>query len=185
MTTKSRGYAFTQFDVDNKPDPHKLKCQYLIYQVERSPKSGNLHLQGFVYFRNPRSFNAVRKALSGAHIEPARHDQKAMNYCKKTESRVSKPVEWGTPPKKKGRPYGTSDPKTKIKSFRSVCHDYDFGGPNSIHSIIERQSKHMEDPYIVMLTDLMRFCHGVSQDGLGAAQAYHALEHPSRNFLSQ
>lgn len=60
------------------------KC---VFQLEIG-ESGNEHVQGAVYFKNPRTFSAVKKLFTGAHIEPARNWGAACNYCKKSETAV-------------------------------------------------------------------------------------------------
>ena len=62
---------------------------------ETAPTTGTLHLQGFVYFKNPRSETAVRKLLTGCHVEPQRGtNAQAAIYAKKEGDFE----EWGEAP---------------------------------------------------------------------------------------
>lgn len=50
--------------------------------------SGTKHLQGYIHFKNARSFEAVKKLLPRAHVEPQiATNEQAINYCKKPESK--------------------------------------------------------------------------------------------------
>lgn len=47
-------------------------------------ESGTPHLQGYARFKNPRTFNALRKAFLRAHIEPSKgNDEQNYAYCSK------------------------------------------------------------------------------------------------------
>lgn len=64
------------------------KARYLIYGIEVCPTTGREHLQGYVYFRNARTFRSVKKLLGNAHITKADGTvQENINYCSK-EGRV-------------------------------------------------------------------------------------------------
>lgn len=86
-SSRSRGWVFTLNNYTNE-DVVKLndiKSVYLIYGREIAPTTGTPHLQGYVYFQNAKSFNAVLKMLpKGIHLEPQNgtNDQ-AIEYCKK------------------------------------------------------------------------------------------------------
>jgi len=64
-----------------------LECAYICYQPERGER-GTPHLQGFVSFRNPRAFTAVRRIVDGWHVEPMRGTaEQCRAYCSKEETR--------------------------------------------------------------------------------------------------
>ena len=124
----SRAYCFTKFfDVDEYVSPlpfdddftpedfHRLLCDdwvldlpahfghpevsYCIAQVERSPETARLHVQGYCELRV-----AVRVAglctrvpsLLHCHVEARRGSREAArDYCRKEDSQVSGPVEHG------------------------------------------------------------------------------------------
>lgn len=60
----------------------------LIGQHEEGEQEGTLHIQLLINWKNPRSFNGVKKLFPRAHIEPAKHLVKAAKYCSKEETRV-------------------------------------------------------------------------------------------------
>lgn len=85
-----RGRSFV-FTVNNYTDADfqrlaTLDCKYLIVGREIAPTTGTPHLQGYVHFSNPRSFNAVRGLLpAGTHVEVARGSpQDNIVYCSKS-----------------------------------------------------------------------------------------------------
>lgn len=92
-TGKFRGYTFT---VNNylPEDEEKLRsfedCVYLIYAREVAPKTGTLHLQGYVYFKTQRYCGVLSRILpSGAHIEAAKgNPYQNRDYCKKSNAAI-------------------------------------------------------------------------------------------------
>lgn len=59
------------------------KLQYLLYGREVG-ENGTPHLQGYLYYKQPASFNIVKTALGRAHIEPCRGTaDDNITYCKK------------------------------------------------------------------------------------------------------
>lgn len=91
--SKSRAYCFT---LNNYTDLEytaiqEIDCRYLCVGREVGD-SGTPHLQGYIYFDNPRSFNSVKKLLGvRTHIEIAKGSPlQASNYCKKDGSFLEK-----------------------------------------------------------------------------------------------
>lgn len=87
--SRSRSYCFTinNYDAADEAAVKSLaSCsRYLVCGRERG-ESGTPHLQGYVYFDSARSFNAVKKSLSKAHIEVARGTAESNRaYCTKQE----------------------------------------------------------------------------------------------------
>lgn len=84
--TKSRAYVFTLNNYtleDEKYLQDVLQCQYIVYGREVAPTTGTPHLQGYVYFANPRGFEAIRK-LRKWSIQVAKADAlKNGEYTKK------------------------------------------------------------------------------------------------------
>lgn len=87
--SRSRSYCFTI----NNPDfgeSHKdlsawfqSNAQYVVMGIEVGA-SGTQHIQGYVYFANPRSFKSLKKIMPTAHIEVAKGTPlQASDYCKK------------------------------------------------------------------------------------------------------
>lgn len=84
---KSRKYCFTlnnytlneveQIIRDFGSDKYVIGC-------EIAPETSTPHLQGYLEFKNPRSFKSVKKLLPRAHIEKARGSTKQnYEYCTK------------------------------------------------------------------------------------------------------
>ena len=100
-TGTNRKWVFTLngiSGIDGVPDlwdPSKM--QHLVYQLERAPTTGMLHLQGAVHFLQPTRMGAAKALLGGesAHVEVCRNYLKAVEYCRKEESRVAGPWEHG------------------------------------------------------------------------------------------
>ena len=64
------------------------KISELIYQLEVGEKRRTPHLQGYIYFRNPRHLSAVIRLLKGCHIERAKSIFALKAYCSKVRSRA-------------------------------------------------------------------------------------------------
>lgn len=79
----ARAYVFTinNWTEEQYQALFELECLYLVVGEEVG-EQGTPHLQGYVYFKNARRFNAVRKLIPG-HIEKAVTTKEAIEYCKK------------------------------------------------------------------------------------------------------
>lgn len=93
LKKRSRGWVFTL----NNPTEDcffKLHClidkvRYIVYGDEFSPDTGTYHLQGFVYFDNPRTGHCLKKHIPRAHFAKQRGTcREASEYCKKEGSYV-------------------------------------------------------------------------------------------------
>jgi hypothetical protein len=93
---------------------------YSIYQLEKAPTTGKAHLQGYVHYKNPRSFAAVKKLCPSAHLEIAKGSaQDNRKYCSKAESQLLGPWESGELPKP-GRRSDMYPKYTKIEFFTFI-----------------------------------------------------------------
>lgn len=96
----------------NNPVPHPLeviaRCsngvyvrtgtvRYICFQLEEGD-SGTRHWQGYIQFLKPIGLRLVGRLLGGnPHIEVQRGSNvQARDYCKKIDSRIEGPWEWGT-----------------------------------------------------------------------------------------
>lgn len=121
---RSRGWMVTDFHplrvLDAANWPVLPGEQFAAWQVEKCPTSGRLHIQAYVYFRNPRTFDSVRSFFStvvvpatvqptdhvevshtthhAPHIERARCVKRAIEYCQKEETRQEGPWSRGEQP---------------------------------------------------------------------------------------
>jgi len=74
---------------------------YLLYQLERGEADGRLHYQGCLARAQKSSLAQVKRELGveHAHLEACRNWAKAVAYCKKEETRVEGPWEFGELPR--------------------------------------------------------------------------------------
>lgn len=91
--TKARCYSitinnYTDEDLKNL-DVIKNSCKSYGWQSEIG-KDGTPHLQGYLYFKNAKSFKVLKKILPRAHIEIARNYLALKNYVKKAETHDGK-----------------------------------------------------------------------------------------------
>jgi len=95
----SRNYCFTSYLV---PTPDKEFIQYMIYQMEKCPTTQKEHYQGYVEFTKPFKMAGVKKLFKDntIHLEKRRGtQQQAIDYCRKLQSRMGEPVQFGDPAK--------------------------------------------------------------------------------------
>ena len=81
---QSASWCFTQFVKFNERDQEYVPrilwneeaMVYLIYQLEECPKSGRLHWQGYIQFKNRVRMQRVKQLLDldNVHLEIARGD---------------------------------------------------------------------------------------------------------------
>jgi len=92
---QSKAWTFTIFEYDDEGtfveqlQEKVSECSLLCFQEERSPTTGNTHLQGFVRFPTNRRFNAIKVWLNStsAHIEVAKGSSQAnLTYCTKDDT---------------------------------------------------------------------------------------------------
>ena len=68
-----------------------LATRYIVIGREICPKTQKKHLQGYVYFENPRSFKSVKKLFGNAHIERTKGTpEDNRDYCIKDGDFVEK-----------------------------------------------------------------------------------------------
>lgn len=92
---KYKDWCFTQ-NKDEEPKWNEEKMKYLIYQLEQAPTTGKLHYQGFVQLKTRTYLTGVKKLFPGANLRRRKGSVKqAMNYCRKAESRITMPKEYG------------------------------------------------------------------------------------------
>jgi len=85
MSGKSRSYCYTKnnYTPEEVEAIKKIDATYHVIGFEKG-ESGTPHLQGYIHFKNPRSFKAVHNELCKAHIEPTKGTpEQASEYSKK------------------------------------------------------------------------------------------------------
>jgi len=104
---RSRNWCFTYF-------PHKepvpapvfgVRMQFLIFQKEKCPSTGTIHLQGYVEFKESLRLTQVKTIMGHTtHLELRRGSQRqAIEYCKKIDTSVGESVEIFGKPMNQGR----------------------------------------------------------------------------------
>lgn len=80
-TKRYRSWCFTKYGDEPFYDESIMK--YLCYGIETCPTTGRLHYQSYVFFKNAKAFDPVRKLLD-AHVAPIRGTvQDNIKYCSK------------------------------------------------------------------------------------------------------
>lgn len=131
MSTKYRRLCFTwhlpeaRIGIDYTAVVSALKHRrYAVFQVEKAPSTGKLHVQGYIEFDQPTTIAAMQRVMPGVHVEKAVADSHAnIKYCTKLESRVDGPWELGTRPKARaisGGGSGQQGERTDISAFRDA-----------------------------------------------------------------
>lgn len=115
--TRTRSWCFTLNNpttliILDEDKVNKEKIGYLVYQKEIG-KKGTPHLQGHVYFANPKTMAGVKKSLrqlyegenfEALHLERCKGtSQENKDYCTKEDTRLEGPFEIGTCPKQGAR----------------------------------------------------------------------------------
>lgn len=71
---RSRGWCLTINNPEESDRPvfDEAKHTYIVYQFEYGDTEETLHIQGYVYYTHPQTFNRVKRDYPRAHIEKAR-----------------------------------------------------------------------------------------------------------------
>lgn len=106
----SRSFVFTQFGSEDIDLMTKYKhihsidnenVRYLVCQIEKTPSTSLLHIQGYIELHSSRRPNTIKELLNdnSAHIEYRKGSRdEARNYCMKLETRAHQneiPYEYG------------------------------------------------------------------------------------------
>jgi len=89
--TKVRSVCFTLFNyeplLERLRDYARIECEYMIFGYEVCPETNRPHLQGYIYWKNPRAYpnKFLRKLFPGIHDEVAMGSPaQNRDYCLKT-----------------------------------------------------------------------------------------------------
>jgi len=85
VAKRSRGFVFTcnNYTLEHEERVRKLVSRWLLYGREIG-ESGTPHLQGVIWFQNPRSLGSLIKKLPGFHLAVARGTaEENEEYCSK------------------------------------------------------------------------------------------------------
>ena len=73
--------------------------KYMVYQVERAPDTGKVHLQGFICFETGTRLSELKTLSPRAHWEGTNGSvEDNEKYCSKAESRIAGPWTFGQRP---------------------------------------------------------------------------------------
>jgi len=142
----ARHWCFTLFrpegweSIDGK-DPANLydpeNMTYIIYQIERSPETHNIHLQGYFSLKRKQRFTPVKRLFQSdkVHLEKCRATpQQNIDYCSKSESHIAGPWEYGKRPDDRGNVSALSYAVDDIQSGKSL-QDVAIANPTTwVHS---------------------------------------------------
>lgn len=90
----SRRYAFTCYRIETfVPATDKLtaKCHYAVWQTERCPTTGRVHIQGFIHMKSPQRYTAIQKLFGGPNMsffDARGTDEQNQTYCTKQRTRI-------------------------------------------------------------------------------------------------
>ena len=114
----SRNWLFTIFENEEEThwpsDPEANfyfqlfkpeEMTFMLFQMEKCPSTGKLHLQGYLQMKKKSRMNRVKSFLPrGTHLENMRGTvQEAIAYCSKEETRIAGPWNYGTRPTTQGQ----------------------------------------------------------------------------------
>lgn len=127
---RGRSYCFTwnnytpEGEDALRRDAKGQSIRYCCFGREKAPSTGTRHLQGVIYFRNPRKLHGVRRWFeriggNGVHIESMRGSlEQAIAYCRKEGDFW----ECGDPPKDAGsRVAAGKRERKRWAAIRSAC----------------------------------------------------------------
>lgn len=85
---RSRGWCFTDNEC-NEDVWTNAGAEYLVFGREVAPSTGHKHLQGYIYFKQPKGLKGMKKLHATAHFEPAKGTSKQnRDYCVKDNNFV-------------------------------------------------------------------------------------------------
>ncbi len=99
-----RNWCFTENDAERNLERFTAvfggtPVSYAVFQTERGGSTGREHLQGYIELEKPMRLSEVKKLLGSdtVHLESRRGNRvQARDYCRKSDSRINGPFEFGT-----------------------------------------------------------------------------------------
>lgn len=73
-------------------------ARYTVGQLEKGEETQHPHIQFYINFKGKQRLSFIKKLDSKVHAEPCKSEQASIDYCKKQETRVEGPIEFGEPP---------------------------------------------------------------------------------------
>lgn len=135
---------------------HNEHCAHTIFQLEKAPTTGQLHLQGYIRTDNAMAFNSVKIMIGGnAHLEKAHDTAASILYCQKESTRQQGPWEFGTAANAGKR----TDLEQLYKMIKNGKREIDIVDDNPKLARYEKQIKYMK--FLLMETVSDRTDSGV------------------------
>jgi len=72
MASRARGWCFTLNGPTGLEDYSQCGAEYAVVGLETAPTTGQVHHQGYMYFKQPVRFSAMQTKVPGAHLEVAK-----------------------------------------------------------------------------------------------------------------
>jgi len=71
-------------------------CSFTVFQLEKAPSTGQLHIQGFIHFKSSRKMSFVKNLIGNEpHCEVAHDVPASILYCQKSDTRIKGPWKYG------------------------------------------------------------------------------------------
>lgn len=114
---------------------------YVVCQLERAPATGQLHIQGYIHFPQPKTMSGVKKFCSNEqlHLEkPGGSPAQNKTYCTKEDTRVdgTEPFEHGELPQQGKR----TDIATFVSELTASSGSLDASNPEHLQHVLLRPS---------------------------------------------
>lgn len=100
--SKTRNFCFTTFNTELKLErvynDNESRIKFIVWQLESCPESKREHFQGYCELANPLSYAGIKRLFDDdtMHIEARKGTaSQAREYCRKEESRIDGPWEFG------------------------------------------------------------------------------------------
>ncbi len=96
---RSRGWCFTLNNPTDLQVPREWGGDYCVWQYETAPTTGTPHLQGYIYYKGRKRFEALKEVNARASWRKANGTASQNKvYCSKDDTRIDGPWEHGTIP---------------------------------------------------------------------------------------
>lgn len=91
--TRSRAWCFTIYPGQGQETEFKIEIdeviRFAVYQIEITPKTDRIHIQGYVQFHSPKTLEQVKTIIGEGHYEiPRGTVDDNIKYCSKYKSRM-------------------------------------------------------------------------------------------------
>jgi len=143
-----------------RDDESNDKIKYYVMGMETCPTTNKKHIQGYIYYKDARTFSAVKKDFPTSHIEARLAEstpQQAADYCKKEKQYEERGV---LPVDKRGKVNEWKDivediqggmnlqeltekyPEASIRYCAGIKNMYELHRPKHKFSILEKYGKY-------------------------------------------